>query len=60
VSVGVFGESRDPGSGTIGNPLEVTENLETVPTLVLSGGVSVKPHLGIEVSVDLAPSQDFP
>ena len=53
---GISGEWRDPGSA---NRDPGTDNSQFGPAVMISIGRSVLPWLGIEGSVDLAPSREF-
>jgi hypothetical protein len=62
VSAAVSRERQDPGTDQyrLAAGAGAGENSAFVPGVMLSAGVSLKPWLGIEGSVDLAPSLTFP
>jgi hypothetical protein len=62
VSAAVSSERQDPGTDQYARLAGegAGENVAFVPGVTLSAGVSLKPWLGIEGSVDLAPSLTFP
>ena len=59
---GCLDGETNPGTDTFNRPpgQGVGENSGFVPGVTLVAGVSLKPSLGIEVSVDFAPSLTFP